>query len=170
MAKTAEPVNQSDVNPREEQEVVFDAGFNPISMVTIVKKNERYVGVADRDIKINDIVEKAGFVMTPYRTNEPDKRAKLIASIMPVFPCACETCKVMGPNIIIPSGNLLFIQFSKKPNLMIEFDQKNALIFVRAISNMKAGDELFVDYTNLYPQDEVKQENMFMEPPINADV
>ena len=167
---TVQPAEQIDTNPREEQEVVFDEGFNPISMVTIVKKNDRYVGVAATDLKINDIVEKAGFMLTPYRTNEPDKRAKLIASIMPVYPCSCDQCKVMGPNIIIPSGNLLFIQFSKRPNLHIEFDSKNALIYVRAISHIKAGDELFVDYTNLYPKDEVAQENMFMEPPINADI
>jgi hypothetical protein len=170
MTKTAQPVEQNDVNPRQEQEVVFDEGFNPISMVTIVKKNGRYVGVAARDLNINDIAEKAGFMITPYRTNEPDKRAKLIASIMPVYPCSCNECKSMGPNIVIPSGNMLFIQFSKRPNLHVEFDSKNALIYLRAITQIKAGDELFVDYTNLYPQDEVSQEDMFMEPPINANV
>jgi hypothetical protein len=172
MTKTVQPVEQeqNDVNPRQEQEVVFDEGFNPISMVTIVKKNQRYVGVAARDLNINDIAEKAGFMITPYRTNEPDKRAKLIASIMPVYPCSCNECKSMGPNIVIPSGNMLFIQFSKRPNLHVEFDSKNALIYLRAITQIKAGDELFVDYTNLYPQDEVSQEDMFMEPPINANV
>ena len=170
MANTAELTEQTETNPRQEQEVVFDEGFNPISMVTIVKKNGRYVAVASTDLKINDIAEKAGFVLTPYRTNEPDKRAKLIASIMPVYPCSCEQCKIMGPNIVIPSGNILFIQFSKKPNLHVEFDSNNALIYARAITQIKAGDELFVDYTHLYPQDEVAQENMFMEPPINANL
>ena len=170
MTKTAQPIEQPETNPRQEDEIIFDEGFNPITMVTVVKKNNRYVGVATNDLKINDIVEKAGFIMTPYRTQEPDKRAKLIASVMPVYPCSCDQCKVMGPNIVIPSGNILFIQFSKRPNVHMEFDSQNALIYVKAISHISAGDELFVDYSDLYPQDEVSQENMFMEPPINANL
>tara|TARA_R110000765_G_scaffold256121_1_gene356689 strand:- start:158 stop:427 length:270 start_codon:yes stop_codon:yes gene_type:complete len=70
----------------------------------------------------------------------------------------------MGPTIIIPTGNMIFFQFSTKANTKIEFDGENGVITVRSLINMEKGDELFIDYTSLYPKNELEQESMFSAP------
>lgn len=148
---------------REEDEVVFEEGFTPISNITIMKKNSRYVAVANKNLQINELVEKCSFMITPYKPNEPDPRAKFLANSLPVFPCSCDNCKVMGPSIAIPSGNLLLIQFSKNPNLDIKFDTDNGIIECRANIKLRKGDEIFINYSSLYPQSELEQEALFKE-------
>tara|TARA_R110001599_G_C11951806_1_gene631866 strand:- start:292 stop:561 length:270 start_codon:yes stop_codon:yes gene_type:complete len=70
----------------------------------------------------------------------------------------------MGPTIIIPTGNMIFFQFSTQPNTKIEFDGENGIITLRSLTNMKKGDEVFLDYTSLYPKNELQQESMFSAP------
>ena len=160
MTSVSEDVQAQEI-AREEDEPVFEEGFTPISYVTVVKKNGRYVGVASKNLRMNELVEKSGFVVSPYKSNEPDQRAKLLSNILPVLPCSCDTCKIVGPSIVIPSGNLVFVQFNMNPNLKIEFDTTNANIELRALTPIMKGDELFVNFANLYPQTELEQESMF---------
>tara|TARA_R110001583_G_scaffold2828_11_gene19656 strand:- start:6867 stop:7418 length:552 start_codon:yes stop_codon:yes gene_type:complete len=164
MTKTKEKTPAEEIASREEDTPVFEEGFTPVSHVTVLKKNQRYVGVASKKIQPNEIIEKCGFAPTPYKTHEPDQRARSLAGFLPVMPCSCDTCKILGPTIIIPTGNMIFFQFSTKPNTKIEFDGDNGTITVRSLVNMKKGDELFIDYTSLYPQNEVEQEEMFSSP------
>tara|TARA_B100001059_G_C17324138_1_gene328070 strand:+ start:36 stop:311 length:276 start_codon:yes stop_codon:yes gene_type:complete len=74
----------------------------------------------------------------------------------------------MGPTIIVPTGNMIFFQFSTKSNTKIEFDGENGIISIRATHPMKKGDELFIDYTSLYPQGPLEQESMFA-PDVGMD-
>ena len=164
MTKTKEKTPAEELTNREEATPVFEEGFTPVSHVTVVKKNQRYVGVASKKIQPNEIIEKCGFAPTPYKTHEPDQRARQLAGFLPVMPCACEACKIMGPTIIIPTGNMIFFQFSTQPNTKIEFDGENGIMTLRSLINMKKGDEIFVDYTSLYPQHELEQESMFSSP------
>ena len=156
------------VSEREEDEPVFEEGFTPVSNVTVMKKNGRYVGVAEKNIKAGELIEKCGFAVAPYKSNEPDQRAKILANILPVLPCTCDTCKIIGPSLVIPSGNLIFMQHSQKPNLDIQFDTTNAVIELRAVNNLRKKDELFVNYAGLYPQSELEQEAMFKDADIHA--
>ena len=148
---------------REEDVPVIEPGFTPISNITVVKKNGRYVGVATRRIKVGELVEKGGFVALPYRSNEPDQRAKMLANFLPVVPCSCETCKVMGPNLAVPTGNMIYCQFSQNANLDISFDNSTATFEIRSIAPIDKGDELFIDFAKLYPKNEIDQEQMFMQ-------
>ena len=153
---------------REEDSPVFEEGFTPVSHVIIVKKNQRYIGVASKNFAENELIEKCGFAPTPYKTKEPDQRAQMMASFLPVMPCSCQSCQVMGPTIIVPTGNMIFFQFSTKSNTKIEFDGENGIISIRATHPMKKGDELFIDYTSLYPQGPLEQESMFA-PDVGMD-
>ena len=155
----------SSVMPREEEEVVMEEGFEPFSLIDILRKNGRYVAVAKKNISAGELIEKSTFVVSPYRANEPDRRATVLANVFPVFPCSCDTCKVMGPSIIIPSGNMMLIQHSRKPNIKISFDGGKAMIRLFAENSLTKGDELFIDYTDLYAQDEVSQEAHFDDVP-----
>ena len=146
---------------REEDEPIFEEGFTPVSHVTIVRKNQRYVGVVSKNVKENELIEKCGFTPTPYKTKEPDQRARMLASFLPVMPCSCQSCQTMGPTIIVPTGNMIFFQFSTKSNTDIQFDGENGIISIRAKHPMKKGDELFIDYTSLYPQEPLEQESMY---------
>jgi len=148
---------------REEDVPVIEPGFTPISNITVVKKNGRYVGVATRRIKVGELVEKGGFVALPYRSNEPDQRAKMLANFLPVVPCSCETCKVMGPNLAVPTGNMIYCQFSQNANLDISFDNSTATFEIRSIAPIDKGDELFIDFAKLYAKNEIDQEQMFMQ-------
>jgi len=161
MTKTETAPNTEE---RVEQEPVFEEGFTPVSNVTIMKKNGRYVGVSTKNIRMDELVEKAGFAPIPYKTNEPDQRVRQLASFLPVIPCSCDQCKVMGPTIAVPTGNVIFIQFSRQPNVDIKINQEQGIIEIRAISPIKKGDELFVDYTPLYTQDALEGEKMFENP------
>ena len=67
----------------------------------------------------------------------------------------------MGPTLIVPTGNMIVIQFSTMSNTDIEFDGENGIIYIRAKHAMKKGDELFIDYTTLYPKEPLEQESMF---------
>lgn len=163
MAEMTTPVERTANLEREEDSPVFEEGFTPVTNITVVKKNGRYVAVATRKIRQGELVEKSGFVGLPYRSNEPDQRAKILANFLPVIPCACDTCKIMGPNLAIPTGNIIFIQFSQQPNLDIEFDTQTAIIEIRAISPLDKGDELFVDFAKLYPKSELEQESLYKE-------
>jgi len=156
------------VSEREEDEPVFEEGFTPVSHIIVMKKNGRYVGVAEKNIKAGELIEKCGFAVAPYKSNEPDQRAKILANILPVLPCTCDTCKIIGPSLVIPSGNLIFMQHSQKPNLDIQFDTTNAVIELRAVNNLRKKDELFVNYAGLYPQSELEQEAMFKDADIHA--
>ena len=155
----------SSVMSREEDEVVMEEGFEPFSLINIMKKNGRYVAVAKEKISAGELIEKSTFIVSPYRANEPDRRATVLANVFPVFPCACDTCKVMGPSIIIPSGNMMLIQHSRKPNIKISFDGGQAMIRLFAENSLAKGDELFMNYTDLYAQDEVSQESHFDDAP-----
>ena len=163
MAEMTTPVERTANLEREEDNPVFEEGFTPVTNITVVKKNGRYVAVATRKIRQGELVEKSGFVGLPYRSNEPDQRAKILANFLPVIPCSCDTCKIMGPNLAIPTGNVIFIQFSQQPNLDIEFDTQTAIIEIRAISPLDKGDELFIDFAKLYPKSELEQESMYKE-------
>ena len=166
MTKTKEtpPTEAEKTASRYEDEPIFEEGFTPVSHVSIVKKNGRYVGLASKKIQPNEIIEKCGFAPTPYKTHEPDQRARSLAGFLPVMPCSCDQCKILGPTIVIPTGNMIFFQFSTKPNTKIEFDGENGTITVRSLLQMKKGDELFIDYSSLYPKNEVEQEEMFSSP------
>jgi|TARA_X000001382_G_scaffold27598_1_gene17713 hypothetical protein len=153
---------------REESAPVFEEGFTPVSHVIVVKKNQRYVAVVSKNIAGNELIEKCGFAPTPYKTKEPDQRAQMLASFLPVMPCSCQSCQHMGPTIIVPTGNMIFFQFSTKSNTKIEFDGENGIISIRATHPMKKGDELFIDYTSLYPQGPLEQESMFA-PDVGMD-
>jgi hypothetical protein len=170
MLDTTEPVEQTATTTREEDSPVFEEGFTPVSTMVIMKKNDRYVAVASKNIKINELVEKCSFMITPYKPNEPDQRTKSLANILPVYPCSCDTCKILGPNIVVPSGNIMFVQFSKTPNLDIKFNTDIGIIECRAISRIHKGDELFINYTELYPKNELDQEAVFKESFHNANV
>jgi len=148
---------------REQDVPVIEPGFTPVSNVTVMKKNGRYVAVATRKLKVGELVEMGGFVALPYRSNEPDQRAKMLANFLPVVPCTCETCKIMGPNIAVPTGNLIYCQFSSNANLDITFDNASATYEVRAISMIEKMDEMFVDFAKLYPKTETDQEAMFKQ-------
>ena len=165
MTKTQEnPTEAEQTASRYEDEPIFEEGFTPVSHVTIVKKNQRYVGVASKNIKPGELIEKCGFAPTPYKTNEPDPRAKALANFLPVAPCSCQQCLTMGPTIIIPTGNMIFYQFSTKPNTEIQFDGENGTISIRSTVAMKKGDELFIDYSSLYPQAMPDQEALYRSP------
>jgi len=155
---------------REEDEPVIEEGFTPVSNIVVMKKNGRYIAVASKNIKEGELLEKCGFIVAPYKSNEPDQRAKQLANILPVLPCSCDTCKIVGPSLVIPSGNMIFIQFSQEPNLDIKFNNQNATIELRSKRRILKGDELFVNYASLYPQNELAQESMFKEDPFNANV
>ena len=146
---------------RKEDEPIFEEGFTPVSHVIVVKKNQRYVAVTSKNIKENELIEKCGFAPTPYKTKEPDQRARMMASFLPVMPCSCQSCQVMGPTLIVPTGNMIFFQFSTRSNTDIEFDGEKGIIYIRAKHAMKKGDELFIDYTTLYPKEPLEQESMF---------
>ena len=158
------PATPEEITGREEDTPIIEEGFTPISHVTVMKKNRRYVGVLSKNIREGEIVEKCGFAPTPYKTKEPDERARMLAGFLPVMPCSCESCKVMGPTIIIPTGNMIFFQFSTKPNLEIQFDGENGIMTLRSTQRMRKGDELFIDYTSLYPENPMDQESMFESP------
>lgn len=162
-ATQKEPVKREANIEREESEPVFEEGFTPVTNIAVVKKNGRYIGVATRKLRVGELVEKSGFVGLPYRSNEPDTRAKVLANFLPVIPCACDTCKIMGPNLAIPTGNVIFIQFSRQPNLDITFDTTSATIEIRSISQIEKGDELFIDFAKLYPDTELDQESVYNE-------
>tara|TARA_R110001599_G_scaffold135439_1_gene313716 strand:- start:95 stop:601 length:507 start_codon:yes stop_codon:yes gene_type:complete len=164
------PTTEQSMLEREEDEPVIEEGFTPVSNVTVMKKNGRYIAVAVKNIKPNELIEKTGFVVAPYKSNEPDQRSKQLANILPVLPCSCSTCKIVGPSLVIPSGNLIFMQFSQKPNTDIKFDTNNATIEIRSNERIHKGDEIFVNYASLYPQSELQQESMFTEEPFNANV
>jgi|TARA_X000001382_G_scaffold59233_1_gene40774 hypothetical protein len=166
MTKTQEkiPSPAEETANRYEDEPIFEEGFTPVSHVTVVKKNQRYVAVASKNLKPNELIEKCGFAPTPYKTNEPDQRAKLLANFLPVAPCSCQQCLTMGPTIIIPTGNMIFYQFSTKANTEIQFDGENGTITLRASYGMKKGDELFIDYSSLYPQATAEQEALYRSP------
>mgnify|MGYP003670415073 FL=1 len=164
------PTKEDTMLEREEDEPVIEEGFTPLSQLTVMKKNGRYIAVANKNIKQGELVEKCGFVVAPYKSNEPDQRAKQLANILPVLPCACDSCKIVGPSLVIPSGNMIFIQFSQKPNVDIEFNTQNATIELRSNARIHKGDELFINYASLYPQTELAQESMFKEDPFNANV
>ena len=153
-----------EITGREEDAPIIEEGFTPVSHVTIMKKNQRYVGVLSKNVREGEIIEKCGFAPTPYKTREPDQRARMLAGFLPVMPCSCDSCKAMGPTIIVPTGNMIFFQFSTKPNVEIQFDGENGIITLRAIQRMKKGDELFIDYTSLYPESALQQESMFDSP------
>ena len=70
----------------------------------------------------------------------------------------------MGPTLAIPTGNLILIQFSRQPNVSIKINQEQGTIEVRALSPIKKGDELFIDYTPLYSQDTLEGEKMYENP------
>ena len=163
MAEMTTPVERTANLEREEDSPVFEEGFTPVTNSTVVKKNGRYVAIATRKLRAGELVEKSGFVGLPYRSNEPDQRAKILANFLPVIPCSCDTCKIMGPNLAIPTGNIIFIQFSQQPNLDIEFDTQTAIIEIRAISSIEKGDELFIDFSKLYPKSELDQESLYKE-------
>ena len=69
----------------------------------------------------------------------------------------------MGPNIAVPTGNLIYCQFSSNANLDITFDNASATYEVRAISMIEKMDEMFVDFAKLYPKTEMDQEAMFKQ-------
>jgi len=163
MADTTAPAEQAANLEREEDSPVFEEGFTPVTNSTVVKKNGRYVAIATRKMRSGELVEKSGFVGLPYRSNEPDQRVKILANFLPVLPCACDTCKIMGPNLAIPTGNVIFIQFSQQPNLDIEFDTQTAILEIRAISPIEKGDELFINFAKLYPKSELEQESLYKE-------
>ena len=121
----------SSVMPREEDKVVMEEGFEPFSLINIMKKNGRYIAVAKEKISAGGLIEKSTFVVSPYRTNEPDRRATVLANVFPVFP----------------------------------FDGGKAMIRLFAENSLAEGDELFIDYTDLYAQDEVSQESHFDDIP-----
>lgn len=147
--------------PREEDAPVFEEGFTPLSQMTVLKKNGRYVAVAKKNIKPGELIEKCGFVVLPYKSNEPDSRSKLLANFLPVLPCSCDACKIVGPSLVVPSGNLIFVQYHNTPNTEIKFDTSNAIIELRAATAIHKEDELFINYAGLYPKTELEQEEMF---------
>lgn len=148
---------------KEEDVPVIETGFIPVTNVMVMKKNGRYIAVANRDIAAGELVEVGGFVALPYRSNEPDQRAKMLANFLPVVPCACDTCKIMGPNLAVPTGNLIYCQFSQNANLDITFDNATATYQVRAITPIIKNDEMFVDFSKLYPKSELDQEALFRQ-------
>ena len=56
---------------REEATPVFEEGFTPVSHVTVVKKNQRYVGVASKKIQPNEIM-RLPHIKHMNRTREHD--------------------------------------------------------------------------------------------------
>tara|TARA_Y100001972_G_C7604559_1_gene302980 strand:+ start:255 stop:866 length:612 start_codon:yes stop_codon:yes gene_type:complete len=153
------PIEREDASP------VMEPAFDPFSLLTVMKKNSRYVAVINTNVAAGQLIEKSTFVITPYRVNEPDRRASVLANNFPALPCACDTCKIMGPSIVVPSGNMMLIQHSRKSNIKILFDSTNAMINLYASSDLKKGDELFINYMDLYPEDELSQEDHFSDIP-----
>jgi SET domain-containing protein len=60
---------------------------------------------------------------------------------------------------------MMLIQHSRKPNIKISFDGGQAMIRLFAENSLAKGDELFMNYTDLYAQDEVSQESHFDDAP-----
>tara|TARA_R100000315_G_C5233492_1_gene144568 strand:+ start:248 stop:772 length:525 start_codon:yes stop_codon:yes gene_type:complete len=149
---------------RVEEEPVYEEGFTPVSHVTVIKKNQRYVGVATKNLKMDELVEKGGYAPIPYKTNEPDRRVKALAGFLPVIPCTCDQCKIMGPTLAIPTGNVIFVQFSRQPNINIKLNQEQGTFEMRAVTPIKKGDELYVDYSALYTQDILEGEALYENP------
>tara|TARA_R110000796_G_scaffold150143_1_gene266916 strand:- start:7922 stop:8434 length:513 start_codon:yes stop_codon:yes gene_type:complete len=153
-----------EIKNEEEAAPVFEEGFTPVSHVTVMKRNGRYVGVVSKNIRMDELVEKCGFVPIPYKTNEPDQRVKQLAGFLPVVPCSCDQCKIMGPTIAVPTGNMIYMQFSRQPNLSIKLTQENGTIEMRATTPLKKGDELYMDFTPLYATEPLEQEAMYENP------
>ena len=161
---------QDSAIPRKDDEVVMEEGFEPLSLIHTMKKNGRHIAVSTRKIRAGELIERSTFMISPYRANEPDRRSAVLANIFPVFPCACETCKVMGPSIIIPSGNMMLIQHSRKPNIEIKFDSDEGMIRLFSVNELEKDDELFINYLDLYPKNELHQESHFTDIPTMKDL
>ena len=112
---------------------------------------------AVEDIEEGEVVEEATFVLTKYRTT--DVYAKEIEQICYPYPCGCERCRIVGPQLCLSSGHIDLYNHGDDldQNVKFEWNSEDRIVTVRATRCIVSGEEVLHSYgPNYVAWDDVK--------------
>ena len=110
---------------------------------------------ATEDVEDGEIIEEAPMSVLAFRVKDGQTDPKVSSLLRLSIPmqCSCEECVEKGLPLTMSSGYVHIYNHAIEPNARILQHKSNKRIFtVEALRNIKAGEQIFINYGQNYPE------------------